>query len=331
MGSLTEFKPNELQLIQRTVAKDCNADEFRLFIHLCQSVRLDPRRRQVYAFVFGKNDKDQSKRQLTLVTSIGGYRTIADRTGNYRPDENEPKYHFVPWKIERDQALLDAREIKDLRERKKQQDLIDEIYPIDPLNPHGIEKCIVYVWKHVHSEWHKVAGEAFWSEHVPTKEGWDDVARQKNGKLFIDPKKTGWIKMPRLMIAKIAEAAALRKAWPDDFANFLVDEETDRESTRLDAIEAVALADEQDRLTKIGHGKDRAIMADFGDNIIERVPVGQFTDRALAFIKGNLGDVEAIQNWEIRNREPLREFWALKQGEAIEIKRAIEKAVTPQK
>lgn len=83
MNALALTDDKQLALIRRTVAKDCDAAEFDLFIHVCRAVRLDPLRRQIYAFVFGKDNP--KKRQMTIVTSIGGYRSIAERTGNYRP------------------------------------------------------------------------------------------------------------------------------------------------------------------------------------------------------------------------------------------------------
>jgi hypothetical protein len=72
-------------IIRRTVALDTTDDEFALFIHWARSLRLDPLRRQVHAFVFHKHDP--KKRRLSLVTSIEGFRAIAARTGNYRTDE----------------------------------------------------------------------------------------------------------------------------------------------------------------------------------------------------------------------------------------------------
>lgn len=84
------YNPRDLALIRRTVALDTTDDEFALFIHWARSLRLDPLRRQVHAFVFHKNDPKE--RRLSLVTSIEGFRAIAARTGNYRPDENEPAF-----------------------------------------------------------------------------------------------------------------------------------------------------------------------------------------------------------------------------------------------
>jgi hypothetical protein len=99
----------KISLVKRTVAKDCSDDEFNVFIAVARDLNLNPLRKQIYAFVFSKNDAE--KRNMTLVVGIDGARAIAARTGNYRPDDQEPKWFFNP----------------DLK---------------DPLaNPHGIEKC----------------------------------------------------------------------------------------------------------------------------------------------------------------------------------------------
>jgi len=50
------YNPRDLALIRRTVASDTTDDEFALFIHWARSLRLDPLRRQVHAFVFHKHD-----------------------------------------------------------------------------------------------------------------------------------------------------------------------------------------------------------------------------------------------------------------------------------
>jgi hypothetical protein len=59
------YYPRDLAVIRRTVASDTTDDEFALFIHWARSLRLDPLRRQVHAFVFHKTDP--KKRRLSLV------------------------------------------------------------------------------------------------------------------------------------------------------------------------------------------------------------------------------------------------------------------------
>lgn len=266
----------QLALIRRTVAKDTNDDEFRLFVHICQAVGLDPLRRQAMAFVFNK--KDAAKRQLTVVTSIGGYRSIAERTGNYRPDEAAPRY-----------TMGEKHE---------------------KTNPLGIEKCEVTVFKFSHGEWWPVVGEAWWDEYVPLRDG------------SIDKMKQGWIKMPRIMISKCAEAAALRKAWPDDFANIHAEEETHREESYVDAIEAAEYAEQQARLEKIG-GSGCLTIDWLNGTALEPIPAGQFFDRVAAHVR-TLDD-KSTKAWEDRNRHALREFWALHGDDALELKKLIER------
>ena len=61
------YNPRDLALIRRTVAGDTTDDEFALFIHWARSLRLDPLRRQVHAFVFHKHDpKKRRLRSLNL-------------------------------------------------------------------------------------------------------------------------------------------------------------------------------------------------------------------------------------------------------------------------
>src|SRR5579883_581807 len=292
MNALKEFTPQELALIRRTVARDCNDDEFRLFIHMCKSVHLDPLRRQCFAFIFGKDGRE--RRQMTLVTSIAGYRTIAERTGNYRPDDKAPRYEYG----EKDPFA----------------------------NPLGIERCEVTVYKFAHGEWHPVIGEAWWSEHVPLKEEWDERERRKTGKVWIDPKKPGWIKMPRLMIAKIAEAAALRKAWPDDFSNVFAQEEIDSEASRLDSVEVIEKFEEERRLALL-KGKGRTISIDLGDNIIKPVAIGEFADRCLEYIEKHKKDPMELESWRSRNRYSLNEFHAIDKAAALTIKKRFEEAL----
>lgn len=291
-----------LSLIKRTVAKDCNADEFDVFIAMCRAVKLDPLRKQAYAFVFKKRGKagEPEQRQLTLVTAISGLRAIADRTGNFRPDEDAAELHF-------DDGAKDPA-----------------------TNPLGMVKAVVRVHKFSHGDWHKVTAEAYWEEYAPIKDEWaqdETGTRRPTGKRVLDTSGQ-WGKMPRLMLAKVAEAAALRKAFPDELSNVYEDSEIDREKfIDLSPAEAVEAGEAQVRLERIG-GKD-TLIADFlkGDmEPLEMVPIGKFADRAFAFIKQHQDEPSQIALWAKRNKASLNEFWARAPGDALELKKELEKA-----
>lgn len=282
-------------LIRRTVAKDCNEDEFNLFISMARSLRLDPLRKQIYAFVFNRDDA--KKRNMSIVTAIDGFRTIADRTGNYRPDEDEPTYE------------VDA----DLK---------------SPLNPLGLVKATVRVWKFAHGNWYRVTAPAHWDEYAPIKDEWAENATgkwAKTGKQTLDTSGQ-WGKMPRHMLAKVAEALALRKGWPDELSNVYVGEEIDRaRAAEFTPAELAEQALANDRRARIG---GPALIVDWlAGQQLDNVPVGQFADRAMAFIRDNAEEPSTILVWRDRNKHSLREHWAAHPTDALEIKKAIESAV----
>ena len=81
------FTSSQVALIKKTCAKDTTDEEFDMFLEICKRQGLDPFRRQIYALVFNKDNAD--KRQVTFITGVDGYRAIAKRSGNYRPDDQE--------------------------------------------------------------------------------------------------------------------------------------------------------------------------------------------------------------------------------------------------
>lgn len=289
MNALTLTDGKQIDLIRRTVAKDCDNAELDQFIHICRAVRLDPLRRQIYAFVFNK--QDPKKRQMTIVTSIAGYRAIADRTGAYRPG---------PTEVMTDVTMIDAA-----------------------TNPRGISHAVATVYKHSHGEWHDVTETAYWEEFAPLKEVWKD--NQPTGKFVLDPKKDGWRRMPRVMIEKCAEAKALRRAWPDDFAGLAMEDEMERAFT-IDAT-ATELADAaaaEKRLELIGGGNKLTIdWCDGAGNV--REPIGTFGDKAIKYIREN--PAMAAEFTE-RNEGNLREYWAYDKSGALAVKVEIDKAKT---
>lgn len=306
------LRDSDLALIRRTVAKECEPAEFDQFIHICRHVGLDPLRRQIYAFVFGKGSKKAADRKLTIVTGIDGYRTISARSGTYRPADRAPL-------IEYDEKLK------------------------SPANPLGIVRAEVTLYQFAHGSWHPVVGEAYWEEFCPTVYRPEDLVSVDTGRKYedsgkpiiqkmpkdgaqpiVDPSKTGWVKGPRNQIAKCAEAAAHRRGWPNDFAGVMVEEEIDRMHTiDLTATEIVDKAEQRERMERIG---GPALTVDWMDgNELQRVPVGQFYDRAMAYLKTCSGKPEDAKAFADRNRYILQEFWALDKAAALSLKKEIER------
>ena len=284
MNALTilPLEGKQLELIRRTVAADCNAAEFDQFIHICKAVRLDPLRRQIYAFVFGKNNPQY--RRMSVITGIDGYRAIAERTQNYRPDPQPPRITY-------DDAAKDPQK-----------------------NPLGIVRAEITVFKFAHGAWFPVAGEAYWDEYAPFKDG------------ILDPKKDNWRKMARVMISKCAEAQAIRRAWPDDFSGLEVEEEVDRRaSLDLTATEEADQIATERRFNAIGGSN--AVTVDWLDgNALAREPVGTFGDKVLAFVKDYIDSPSTIKAFQTRNETALREYWAHDKSGALALKKAFEAA-----
>lgn len=280
----------QLQLIRRTIASDCNDAEFDLFMAAARAAGLDPFRKQISPLVFSKDNPE--KRRMSIITTIDGLRVIAARSGRYRPDENEPEFTYV--------------------ESEK-----------GPTNPLGLEKARVRIF----IDDKPVTGVAYWSEFAPIKEEWakgEDGRRRPTGKMVLD---TGgnWGRMPRVMLAKCAEAQALRKAFPEDTSGLYEAAELDQART-VDVLpsEAVATEDRDQRLARIG-GASGILFQLFPNAPLESVGLGQIFDRCCEAVTG-FSTMEQMRWFESANRAPLQEFWARAPGDALELKKVIEAA-----
>lgn len=69
-------------------------------------------------------------------------------------------------------------------------------------------------------------GVAYWDEYVQTKDEWKNG--QKTGKKIVSDM---WAKMPHTMLSKVAEALALRKAFPQDLSGLYTGEEMNQADT----------------------------------------------------------------------------------------------------
>lgn len=291
MNALTNFTGSQLALIRRTVAKDTNETEFNLFIELCRLRGLNPLVRHAFAPVYSKDDA--KKRQMVIVVSREGQRVIAERTKAYRPDDQKPRFIF------------------------------DETLKGMATNPAGLVSAEVSVFKHAHGGWYPVPEEVYWEEFAPIKEIWRD--NKPSGEFQLDPKKDAWKKMPRLMLAKVAEMASLRKAFPDDFGGLYCQEEIDRgEVLDLTPSEWAEKAEQEDRLKLIG-GHNTLIIDWMDGQGLCRVREGEFFDRAAEFLRECNGDPSKATAWKNQNRHSLQEFWARSKGDALELKKLVEK------
>lgn len=91
---LAYFNPEQASLIKNYLCKGINDEELKLFHAVCKKTGLDPFMKQIYAVK--RNGKDGA--QMTIQTSIDGYRLIAERTGRYCPGR-ESTYTYEDGKV----------------------------------------------------------------------------------------------------------------------------------------------------------------------------------------------------------------------------------------
>lgn len=166
------FNDEQLALIKNYICKGMSDDELKFFASVCKKTGLDPFMKQIYAV--------KRKDQMTIQTSIDGYRLIAERTGKYSPGK-EPNFQY-----------------------DKEGKMVS---------------CTSYVKKQTaDGTWHEVAASAYFAEYKPnyTNQFWDTK--------------------PHIMLAKCAEALALRKAFPNELSGLYSEEEMHQASNVIESI-----------------------------------------------------------------------------------------------
>jgi phage recombination protein Bet len=323
-GALTRSDPQfkrRLQLFMKTSGKGLSGTEIDEAIEWCEVYKANPFTKDIYFFVFDANDA--SKRRVVPVLAIQLYRKRADSTGCYRPDDRPARFTY-------DDSLR------------------------GPANPAGILSVEVSVYKYVQKEWHPVTIALKWSERAPIRSGgsegekWEEIPgkfhpegkkdranRDIGGKpvmrkvpvgevvMTLDPGKPNWRDMPETMLEKCAEAACIRKAFPDQVEGTYSDGELDQAAMiELTATEILEAAEQDDRISRIG--AERAIVMDWMDKkALDRVPVGQFFDRCEGWLRDH--SVDEVTKWAERNKPGLQEFWAFEKDAALQLKGIIER------
>lgn len=288
--SLREYSGSQLSLIKRTVAADCNDLEFDLYMEVARRIGLDPFRKQIYAVVYNKKDAD--KRKMAIITGIDGFRAVAARNRDYRPDDEEPVIVY-------DEAAKDPE-----------------------TNPLGIVKATVKAYKlSPDNQWHAVVGTAHWDEFAPLKDEWawndEKGKRLPTGRVTLDAT-SNWKKMARVMIVKVAEAQALRRGWPEDLSGVYAPEEMERQMIDITPSAEIEQHEQAQRMARIGGTNTIAMIWKMGE-AIEAVPVGKLADRCIAHF-ATLESVGELDWWWATNEVSMRHFWALHKSDALNVK-----------
>jgi hypothetical protein len=189
-------------------------------------------------------------------------------------------------------------------------------------NPLGIARAEVRAWKASDGVWHPVAGEAWWDEYAPLSEDWapdESGRRAPTGRFILDP---AWRRMSRVMIAKCAEAQALRRGWPDLLSGLYGEEELHAlRCAEQTASEMLRAADEEALRRQIGKRTLWFVFESGGT--FQPATLEQIPDR-LRKLYESAKDAAAIEEFEATNRASLSTFWEWAPGEALALKRISE-------
>lgn len=193
--AVTEFGPSERALIRDSFARGTDERQFELFLWTARARGLDPRAGQIHAVVRKtkfKNEKGQWEERpvMTIQTGIDGYRLIAQRTGEY--EGKAGPFWCGPDGVWKDVWLEDE--------------------------PPAAAKVGVMRRGDNDYTWHV----ARWKEYVQMVDDYDEQTNRRTG---TKRPNSMWQKMDANMLAKCAEAGALRARFPEDLAGIYVDAE----------------------------------------------------------------------------------------------------------
>jgi len=137
----------------------------------------------------------------------------------------------------------------------------------------------------------------------------------------LDPKKPNWSKMPETMFSKCTEAAAIRKAFPNETQGSYVPEEIDHMTIEGTAEDITNKYESEQRQKLIG---GPSVTLDWCDGEpLAFVPVGQVHDRVEEWLRDNADKAQLFRN---RNVVGLRQYWSHDKAAALTVRQMLDAA-----
>jgi phage recombination protein Bet len=195
----TGYTREQLDLLKRTIAPTLDDNEFAFFVEVCKRTSSDPFQKEIYVqkrVARGRNGAPDTSK-LVFVTGIDKYRSRAASTG-----ENDGQ--LGPFWCGEDGQWRDV--------------WLDK-------KPPSAAKLGVLRRHHREPYW----GVARYTSYVQTQPDW------QNGQIVGHRPTETWTKMPDVMLAKCAEALALRKAFPNELGFLRTTDEMQQADTSTPA------------------------------------------------------------------------------------------------
>ena len=210
--ALIEFNEAEVALLKSQIASGATDGQLALFIQVCRQTGLNPFARQIYAVIRNEKQRDGSYApKMAIQTSIDGYRLLAQRSGEYAGQDGP--YWYNPHTREWVDVWLEEFPPAAAKVGVMRKGFTQPIYAVARFESYAVRE-------------------------------YNTNTRKYDGEL-----KNLWAKMPELMIAKTAEALALRRAFPAELSGIYTDAEMEQADVSAKAV-AVATARPQTEADK---------------------------------------------------------------------------------
>lgn len=199
--ALIEFNEAEVALLKSQIASGATDGQLALFIQVCRQTGLNPFARQIYAVIRNEKQRDGSYApKMAIQTSIDGYRLLAQRSGEYAGQDGP--YWYNPHTREWVDVWLEEFPPAAAKVGVMRKGFTQPIYAVARFESYAVRE-------------------------------YNTNTRKYDGEL-----KNLWAKMPELMIAKTAEALALRRAFPAELSGIYTDAEMEQADVSAKSVAA---------------------------------------------------------------------------------------------